>query len=156
MGILIKLSFENRIYFHAPGLRTPRRYRHPRPGVLNMFLGLRTVIYKVDDMNKARSWYERVLGISPYFDEPFYIGFSPGGYELGLVPDINDIAPGKDSLTYWGVADIEVALAVLKEQGASESASIQDVGGGIKTATIISPFGNVIGIIENPHFKLPE
>ena len=49
-----------------------------------MFLGLRTVIYKVDDMNKARSWFERVLGIAPYFDEPFYIGFSPGGYELGL------------------------------------------------------------------------
>jgi predicted enzyme related to lactoylglutathione lyase len=121
-----------------------------------MFLGLRTVIYKVDDMNKARSWYERVLGISPYFDEPFYVGFSPGGYELGLVPDMTDIADGKDSIAYWGVADIEVAIAVLKEQGAKVLGEIQHVGGGIKTASIINPLGNVIGVIENPHFRVPE
>lgn len=121
-----------------------------------MFLGLRTVIYKVADMNKARSWFERVLGISPYFDEPFYIGFSPGGYELGLVPDMEAIAEGKDSIAYWGVQDIEVALSILKAQGAEVLANIQEVGGGIKTASVVNPLGNVIGIIENPHFRLPD
>jgi predicted enzyme related to lactoylglutathione lyase len=121
-----------------------------------MFLGLRTVIYKVRDMNEARSWYERVLGISPYFDEPFYIGFSPGGYELGLVPDMDDIADGKDSLAYWGVQDVDVSLAMLKAQGAEVLAEIREVGGGIKTASVVSPMGNVIGIIENPHFRIPE
>lgn len=121
-----------------------------------MFLGLRTVIYKVTDMNKARSWFERVLGMPPYFDEPFYIGFSPGGYELGLVPDMDDIAHGHDAIAYWGVTDIEVAIAILKEQGATVHGAIQDVGGGIKTASIVNPLGNVIGVIENPHFKVVE
>ena len=49
-----------------------------------MFLGLRTVIYNPGDMDKAKAWYSSVLGIAPYFDEPFYVGFNVGGYELGL------------------------------------------------------------------------
>ena len=53
------------------------------------FLGLRTAIYKVTDIKKAKAWYSNVLGINPYFDEPFYVGFNVGGYELGLNPDPN-------------------------------------------------------------------
>jgi hypothetical protein len=52
-----------------------------------MFHGLRTVIYHVGDLDRAKEWYGVVLGIRPYFDEPFYVGFDVGGFELGLQPD---------------------------------------------------------------------
>ena len=50
-------------------------------------LGLRTALYRVTDLDKAKEWYRAVLGIDPYFDEPFYVGFNVGGFELGLDPD---------------------------------------------------------------------
>jgi len=53
----------------------------------DMILGLRTVIYPAPDLAAAKRWYSDLLGAAPYFDEPFYVGFSVGGFELGLVPD---------------------------------------------------------------------
>ena len=53
-----------------------------------MFLGLRTVIYRVRDLAAAKAWYANAFGVQPYFDEPFYVGFDIGGYELGLHPHI--------------------------------------------------------------------
>ncbi len=52
-----------------------------------MFQGLRTVIYAASDLQKAKEWYTQALGKEPYFDQPFYVGFNVGGYELGLDPD---------------------------------------------------------------------
>ena len=52
------------------------------------FHGLRTVVYKVSDLEKAKTWYTAALGVKPYFDQPFYVGFNIGGFELGLDPDI--------------------------------------------------------------------
>lgn len=120
------------------------------------FLGLRTVLYPVPDIQAAKEWYSRVLGFPPYFDEPFYVGFNVGGYELGLDPDPNESKPGADGArVYWGVADAEASLKRLLELGAREHRPLQDVGGGIKVATVLDPFGNGFGIIENPHFQLP-
>ena len=52
-----------------------------------MFLGLRTAAYYVSDIEKGRDWYSSILGFAPYFDQPFYVGFNVGGYELGLLYD---------------------------------------------------------------------
>ena len=121
-----------------------------------MFLGLRTVIYKVGDLDRAKGWYRKALGIDPYFDEPFYVGFNVGGYELGLDPDTSSGAPGAaGALAYWGVANIEAALAHLVAAGAEPHTAVQDVGGGIRVASVCDPFGNLFGIIENPNFRLP-
>ena len=120
-----------------------------------MFQGLRTAIYHVDDIERAKSWYSSILGIEPYFNEPFYVGFNVGGYELGLQPGENtydDKAQG--TVAYWGVSNAEVALSRVMKLGASKHEDVQDVGGGIKVATVKDPFGNIFGIIENPHFKL--
>jgi catechol 2,3-dioxygenase-like lactoylglutathione lyase family enzyme len=57
-----------------------------------MLKGLRTAIYHVGDLDRAKGWYGEVLGKEPYFDEPFYVGFDVGGFELGLQPD-EDGAP---------------------------------------------------------------
>ena len=51
-----------------------------------MLLGLRTVIFPVENVEKARDWYRGFLGSAPTFDQPFYVGFSVGGFELGLIP----------------------------------------------------------------------
>lgn len=117
------------------------------------FLGLRTVIYPVKDLAKARSWYSAVLGAAPYFDEPFYVGFNVGGFELGLDPDTSAQAPGAaGGMAYWGVENADRAWARLLEQGAVPVSEVRDVGGGIRVATVKDPFGNALGIIENPHF----
>ena len=122
-----------------------------------MFLGLRTVIYKVTDLAKAKAWYSEAFGITPYFDEPFYVGFEVGGYELGLYPDVSRQQPGPGgSVAYWGVRDLAETLARLREQNVNVTAPLQEVGEGIKVAAVSDPFGNRIGLIENPHFKLPD
>jgi predicted enzyme related to lactoylglutathione lyase len=120
-----------------------------------MFLGLRTAIYQVADIEAAKSWYSSILGFEPYFDQPFYVGFNVGGYELGLQPSEKSTTEKTEGVVaYWGVADAEAALTHLLERGAILHEGLQDVGEGIKVATVKDPFGNVFGIIENPNFKL--
>jgi predicted enzyme related to lactoylglutathione lyase len=120
-----------------------------------MFLGLRTAIYHVSDIEKAKDWYSLILGFGPYFDEPFYVGFNVGGYELGLQPSESESNNKTEGVVaYWGVEDAEAALKRMLEQGATLHEDVQDLGGDIKVATIKDPFGNVFGVIENPHFKL--
>jgi catechol 2,3-dioxygenase-like lactoylglutathione lyase family enzyme len=116
-----------------------------------MFLGLRTAVYYVKDMSEARDWYSSILGISPYFDEPFYVGFNVGGFELGLHPDEGKTT-GEGQVPYWGVENAETALNRLIELGATAHNNVEDVGGGIKVGAVKDPFGNILGVIENPHF----
>ena len=85
-----------------------------------MIKGLRTALYPAPDLTKAKAWYESVFQRKPYFDEPFYVGFEIGGFELGLVPDAQPGSTGPKAL--WGV-------------------------------DIADPFGNLIGLIQNPHFS---
>ncbi|HTO88420.1 MAG TPA: VOC family protein [Thermoanaerobaculia bacterium] len=119
-----------------------------------MFQGLRTVIYHVSDIEKAKAWYARVVGYPPYFDQPFYVGFQVGGFELGLDPDPEAGKPGAGgTVAYWGVENADAAWKRLLELGASPHSDVRDVGGGIRVATVSDPFGNVLGIIENPGFQ---
>jgi predicted enzyme related to lactoylglutathione lyase len=118
-----------------------------------MLKGLRTVIYKVDDLDAAKEWYTSLLGIGPYFDEPFYVGFNVGGYELGLDPDSDGSVRGDSPAAYWGAEDIAAVVEKLKADGTEVASDIQEVGSDIKVATVRDPFGNLIGLIENPHFK---
>jgi len=121
-----------------------------------MVNGLATVIYHVTDVDRAKAWYARAFQQQPYFDEPFYVGFNIAGYELGLDPNPDGGSPGRGgSVAYWRVNNIEAAVRHFVEAGAVVVSGPQDVGGGIKVATVTDPFGNPIGLIENPHFALP-
>jgi predicted enzyme related to lactoylglutathione lyase len=118
-----------------------------------MFQGLRTAIYQVDDIERAKSWYRSVLGIDPYFDEPFYVGFNVGGFELGLHPTEAGQKSGPGgAVPYWGVERMAEAWPRLLELGAQAVDTPSDVGGGIQVAVVSDPFGNLLGVIENPHF----
>lgn len=117
-------------------------------------LGLRTVIYHVPDLARARDWYAAAFGVAPYFDEPFYVGFNVGGFELGLDPDCSRVQPGEGgSAAYWGVRDIATVHAEFVAAGATTLEPVREVGEGIKVAMLADPFGNAIGLIENPHFS---
>ena len=119
-------------------------------------LGLRTAIYHAPDLALAKAWYSRILGFEPYFDQPFYVGFNVGCYELGLDPDPSSSASAGGVVVYWGVANADAALKHLLSLGAAEHTNVQDVGEAIRVATVLGPFGNILGVIENPHFKLPS
>ncbi|MBG8556397.1 VOC family protein [Hymenobacter guriensis] len=118
-----------------------------------MFQGLRTVLYTAENLSEAVAWYRSVLGEEPYFNEPYYAGFNVGGYELGLVPDGATGAGGQ--VAYWGVPDAKAAFARLLALGATSHEAVHDVGGGIRLGTVLDPFANVLGVIQNPHFQLP-
>jgi len=119
-----------------------------------MFLGLRTAIYQVKDLTKAKAWYTNVLGIPAYFDQPFYVGFNVGGYELGLVPTEDaGLKRVRSGTAYWGVSDAHAAYQRLLELGATPEEPVTDVGEGILVGAVIDPFGNVLGVIQNPHFR---
>lgn len=121
-----------------------------------MFLGLRTVVYYVEDLERAKAWYSEVLGSTPYFDTPYYVGFNVGGFELGLHPAEEDTPLGRGgTVLYWGVDDVEATMARLLARGAALHGEIQDVGEGIRVGSVEDPFGNLLGVIENPHFTLP-
>jgi predicted enzyme related to lactoylglutathione lyase len=122
-----------------------------------MFLGLRTAAYQVKELDKAKEWYGKVLGLQPYFDQPFYVGFNVGGFELGLVP-AEDAKPSRApaGISYWGVADARAAYKRLVDLGASGFEPIQDVGEGILIGAVRDPFGNVLGVIQNPNFKIEK
>jgi len=115
-----------------------------------MIQGLRTVVYPVTDLAEATAWYRRVLDKAPYFEQPFYVGFEVGGFELGLIPDGQ---PGPAGATaYCGTPDVDAELARLTSLGASIESPVADVGEGIRVATVRDPYGNLFGVIENPHF----
>lgn len=101
-----------------------------------MLLGLRTVIYPVSDLQTAKRALMDTLSIAPYFDEPFYVGFNVSGYELALDPNG---APGAGPAVYWGVADLEAAIAEYTAYGAHLATPAEDVGDGIRTATLELP-----------------
>lgn len=114
-------------------------------------LGLRTCIYLVPDIVKAKEWYARAFRVQPYFDEPFYVGFNIGGFELGLQPSQAQMAKG-GVCAYWGVEDIQSSFEYFISCGAVEDSKPRDVGGDILVATVRDPWDNIIGLIYNPHF----
>ncbi|NIR44298.1 MAG: VOC family protein [Gemmatimonadetes bacterium] len=116
-----------------------------------MFLGLRTVVYEVDDLEKAREWYAGVLNAEPHFDEPYYVGFTVGPFELGLRPaDENAPLGAGGTMVYWRVEDIESMMKRFEALGAPVHSEIQDVGDGILVASVVDPFGNPVGMIQDP------
>ena len=112
-------------------------------------LRLRSAIYPVPDLTAARKWYAEWLGLEPYFDQPFYVGFDVEGFELGLHPDSPTHQPHRGGgVSYWKTPDLDTEWKTLLAQGATELSAPRDVGGGVRVAEVRDPFGNTIGLIE--------
>jgi predicted enzyme related to lactoylglutathione lyase len=111
--------------------------------------GIRTVIYPVKNIAQAKVLYSKLLGIEPFMDEAYYVGFKVGDQEIGLDPNGH-----KQEMTgpvgYYHVDDIKKSLQVLLEAGAQAQAEVKDVGGGKLTASVKDADNNIIGLIQLP------
>jgi predicted enzyme related to lactoylglutathione lyase len=128
-----------------------------------MLRGLTTVSFWADDVLAARDWYADVLGIEPYFQRPeegpaAYIEFRIGADEdeLGLID--RRYAPPSSSrdpsgaVIYWQVDDVAAAVARLVEEGATAYQPVVERDAGFVTASVLDPFGNILGLMYSPHF----
>ncbi|MER5750308.1 VOC family protein [Streptomyces sp. NPDC002088] len=114
-----------------------------------MTAGLKTIIYPVKDLARTKSLFSALLGVEPYADEPYYVGFKDAGQDVGLDP--NGHAKGMTGpVPYWHVSDIRARLAALLEAGAELLQDVQDVGGGRLIASVKDADGNLVGLIQDP------
>ncbi len=118
-----------------------------------MFLGLRSLIHPTSDLATSKNFFTAMLGQEPYFDQPGYVGYNVGGFELGIWPPGD---PALGPVAYWGVVDINAALAHVLSIGATARGEIVDVGEATKMIEVASPTGDVFGLIENPNFRAAE
>jgi predicted enzyme related to lactoylglutathione lyase len=128
-----------------------------------MLRGMATVSYWADDLKAARRWYAELLGVEPYFERPdaenpAYVEFRIGDAqdELGIIdrkyaPPGGPAGPG-GAVLYWHVDDIEATLARLKAMGATDYQPLTPREAGFITASVVDPFGNILGVMVNPHY----
>jgi len=108
-------------------------------------------------MDQAKMWYAQAFNTKPYFDEPYYIGYDIGGFELGIQPRADgDPASGENVLVYWGVEEIEDCFQRLVDMGAKVHESPTNVGGELMVATVKDPWDNILGLIYNPSFAISD
>src|SRR5437660_12616852 len=123
-----------------------------------MLRGLSTVSFYAEDLEAAKRWYTEVLGIEPYFNRPGYVEWRLGDFqhELGIIdakyaPDGWASGPAGE-IVYWHVDDLDATLARLRELGASEHQAVREHGVGFVTASVVDPFGNILGLMFNQHY----
>ena len=107
--------------------------------------GVTTVIYPVKDMARAKMRLHTLLGVEPYSDEPYYVGFKVEGQDIGLVPN----SPEAGITAFYHVDDIEQSLQALLDTGSQVLREINDVGGGRLVASVRDPDGNIIGLVQD-------
>ena len=107
--------------------------------------GIKTIVYPVADLAQARAIFSQLLGVKPYADSAYYVGYKVGDMDIGLDPNGH-----KEGMTvYYGVADIKQSLQSLLDAGAKTLQEIKDVGGGRLIASVKDANGNIIGILQD-------
>lgn len=108
--------------------------------------GIQTVIYPVKDLAKAKAQFTELLGIEPYADSPYYIGFKVGNQDIGLDPNGHQAGV----TAYYHVSDIKGSLQKLLDAGAETVEAVKDVGGGRLIGSVKDANGNLIGLLQDP------
>jgi len=117
--------------------------------------GIRTIIYPVKDITRAKKLYSKLLGVKPYMDEAYYVGFNVGGQDIGLDPNGHNQGM-TGPVGYWHVNDLKKALQLLLDAGAQAQQQITDVGGGKLIASVKDADSNIIGLIQLASSGSPE
>ncbi len=107
--------------------------------------GVKTIIYLVKDMNRAKARFQTLLGVEPYGDSPYYIGFKVGDQDIGLVPN----SPEGGTAAFYHVSDIKASLQALVDAGSQVLREAKDVGGGRLVASVKDADGNIIGLVQD-------
>jgi predicted enzyme related to lactoylglutathione lyase len=114
-----------------------------------MTAGLKTIIYPVKDLARAKALFGALLEAEPYADEPYYVGYKDAGQDVGLDP--NGHAKGMTGpVPFWHVSDLRARLAALLDAGAELLQDVQDVGGGRLIASVKDADGNLVGLLQDP------
>jgi predicted enzyme related to lactoylglutathione lyase len=110
--------------------------------------GIKTFIYPVKDLAKAKTLYSELLGVEPYMNEAYYVGFNVEGQDVSLDP--NGHRQGMTGpVGYWHVDDIKRSVKALLDAGAEAQQEVKDVGGGKLIVSVKDADGNVIGLIQS-------
>ncbi|HKC19571.1 MAG TPA: VOC family protein [Candidatus Dormibacteraeota bacterium] len=107
---------------------------------------LKLLVFPVKDLAKAKTLYRELLGVDPYADAPYYVGFRTGDLEIGLDPHGKSAGP----IAYWEVGDIKKRLDELAGAGGQREQDVRNVGAGRLIATVKDADGNVVGLMQNP------
>ncbi|HEX2996047.1 MAG TPA: VOC family protein [Anaerolineales bacterium] len=107
--------------------------------------GVKTIIYPVKDMARAKAQFRALLGVEPYSDESYYVGFKVADQDIGLVPN----SPEAGTTAFYHVADIKQSLQSLVGAGSQILRQIKDVGGGRLIASVRDPEGNIVGLVQD-------
>jgi predicted enzyme related to lactoylglutathione lyase len=128
-----------------------------------MLRGLTTVTFFADDVPAAVAWYAQALGVEPYFvrpeeGAPLYVEFRIGDYqhEFGIVdsrfsPHTRSEKPA-GAVVYWHVDELEACVERLLSLGATPHDKPTERGPGFVTASVVDPFGNILGLMYNAHY----
>jgi predicted enzyme related to lactoylglutathione lyase len=111
-----------------------------------MTQGIKTIVYPVKDIARAKAQFSKLAGVEPYADEPYYVGYKIGDQDIGLDP--NGHTDG--TTPYWHVDDIKASLQSLLDAGAQTLQDVKDVGGGRLIASVRDAEGNILGLLQNP------
>ncbi len=106
--------------------------------------GIKTVLYPVKDIKQATTLFRKFLGIDPYAEQPYYVGFKVDDQDIGLVPD----NPECGVAAFYHVDDIKNSLQILVDGGANIIQDIKNVGGERLIATVKDKDGNIIGLVQ--------
>jgi predicted enzyme related to lactoylglutathione lyase len=120
--------------------------KHGKEFVVNQ--GFKTIIYPVTDIAGAKTLYSKLLGVEPYANQSYYVGFRVGDQEIGLDPNGHN-AGMTGPINYWHVDDIRQTLQSLLDAGAVAQQEVRDVGGGRLIATVKDGDGNVVGLLQS-------
>jgi predicted enzyme related to lactoylglutathione lyase len=107
--------------------------------------GIKTIIYPVKDITQAKTLFGKLLGVEPYADQPYYVGFKIGDQDIGLVPN----SPEAAMTAFYHVDEIKDSLQILVDGGAEVIQDIRNVGGGRLIASVKDRDSNIIGLIQN-------
>ena len=114
--------------------------------------GIKTIIYPVKDIAGAKTAFCKFLGVEPYADQPYYVGFKVGDQDIGLVPKGHNA----EMTAFYHVDDIKSSLRLLLDSGAQVQQDVKDVGDGVLIASVLDTEGNIIGLRQSPTEKRPS
>lgn len=114
-----------------------------------MTTGMKTIIYPVSDLAQAKAVYNKLLGMEPTHDAPYYVGYEVGDQQLGLDPSGHSQGM-TGPIAYWHVDDIKARVQALLDAGAQTQQEIKNVGGGRQIAWLKDADGNSIGLLQDP------
>src|ERR1700730_6950585 len=111
------------------------------------------------DANKARPFYEGVLGLRVRSQDNFALALDANGIMLRVTNVPPGFKPQQFTILGWQVPDIAKAVSELNQKGVhfeSYGLSTQDAlgiwtaPGGVKVAWFKDPDGNVLGLTQFP------